>query len=102
MGFSRQEYWGGLLCPLGDLPYAGIEPMSLTSPALASGFFTISATWKGQSLSRDPMDCSSSVHGILQARIQEWVAISFSKPIFILLLASQIKMVSLTLPTYLP
>ena len=29
----------------------------------------------------DPMDCSlpgSSVHGILQARIMEWVAISFS------------------------
>ena len=32
--------------------------------------------------SRDPMDCSppgSSVHGILQARILEWVAISFSR-----------------------
>ena len=30
----------------------------------------------------DPMDCSLpgySVHGILQARILEWVAISFSK-----------------------
>ena len=30
----------------------------------------------------DPMDCSlpgSSVHGIFQARILEWVAISFSK-----------------------
>ena len=30
----------------------------------------------------DPMDCSlpgSSIHGILQARIPEWVAISFSK-----------------------
>ena len=30
----------------------------------------------------DPMDCSppgSSVHGILQARILEWVAISFSR-----------------------
>ena len=30
----------------------------------------------------DPMDCSlpgSSLHGILQARIQEWVAISFSR-----------------------
>ena len=32
MGFSRQEYWGGLLCPpSGDLPDRGIEPMSLTS-----------------------------------------------------------------------
>ena len=31
---------------------------------------------------RDPMDCSppgSSVHGILQARILEWVAMSFSR-----------------------
>ena len=31
---------------------------------------------------RDPMDCSlpgSSVHGIFQARVLEWVAISFSK-----------------------
>ena len=30
----------------------------------------------------DPMDCSppgSSVHGILQARILEWVAIPFSR-----------------------
>ena len=30
----------------------------------------------------DPMDCSppgSSVHGILQARVTEWVAISFSR-----------------------
>ena len=33
----------------------------------------------------DPVDCSpsgSSVYGILQARILEWVAISFSKGIF--------------------
>ena len=26
----------------------------------------------------DPMDCSSSVHGIFQARVQEWGAIAFS------------------------
>ena len=34
----------------------------------------------------DPMDCSlpsSSVHGILQARILEWVAISSSRGIFL-------------------
>ena len=43
MGFSRQEYWSGLLCPPpGDLPDPGIEPASLTSPALAVGFFTTS------------------------------------------------------------
>ena len=37
---------------------------------------------QGVSDSCDPMDCSlsgSSVHGILQARILEWVAISFSR-----------------------
>ena len=31
VGFSRQEYWSGLPCPLpGDLPDPGIEPVSLT------------------------------------------------------------------------
>ena len=43
MGFSRQEYWSELpFPPLGDLPDSGIEPTSLTSPALAGGFFTTS------------------------------------------------------------
>ena len=47
MGFSRQEYWSGLPCPSpGDLPDPGIEPMALTSPELAGGFFTTSATWE--------------------------------------------------------
>ena len=41
-GFSRQEYWSGLLCPpAGDLPDPGIEPVSLTFPALAGRFFTL-------------------------------------------------------------
>ena len=44
MGFSRQEYWSALPCPPpGDLPDPGIEPLSLTSPALAGGLFTTSA-----------------------------------------------------------
>ena len=47
MGFSRQEYLSGLPCPPpGDLPHPGIEPTSLTSPALAGGFFTTSTTWE--------------------------------------------------------
>ena len=38
MGFSRQEYWGGLPCsPPGDLPDPGIKSRP---PALASRFFT--------------------------------------------------------------
>ena len=47
MGFCRQEYWSGLPCPSpGDLPDAGIESLSLVSPALAGRFFTTSATRK--------------------------------------------------------
>ena len=46
MGFSRQEYWCGLLSPLPrDLPDPGIKPAPLTSPALAGRFFTTSAAW---------------------------------------------------------
>ena len=41
IGFSRQEDWSGLPCPPpGDPPNPGIELASLTSPALAGGFFT--------------------------------------------------------------
>ena len=40
MGFSRHEYWSGLLCPpLRDLPDPRIEPASLKSLALVSRFF---------------------------------------------------------------
>ena len=49
MGFSKQEYWSWLPCPSpGDFPYAGIEPVSIASSALAAGFFTTSATWGAQ------------------------------------------------------
>ena len=98
--FSRQEYWSGLPCPPpGDLPTPGIEPRcptlqasslpaesqgkpkntgvgSLSSPAAAAA--------KSQQLCPtlcDPTDGSlpdSSVHGIFQARVLEWVAIAFS------------------------
>jgi len=70
--------------------------MSLIPPALAGGVFTTNITWKSptnvnaataaKSLQLcltlcDPIDGSppgSPVPGILQARILEWVAISFS------------------------
>ena len=40
-GFSRQEYWSGVLfLTPGDLPDPGIELESLVSSALAGGFFT--------------------------------------------------------------
>ena len=96
-GILQAEYWSGLPClPPGHILNTGIEPWSLISPALAGGFFTTSATWKAHIISHrylwmsarlcltlcDPMDCSplgSSVHGILQARILQWVAISSSR-----------------------
>ena len=47
MRFSRQEYWSGLpYPPPGGLPHQETEPRSLTSPALAGGFFTTSTTWE--------------------------------------------------------
>ena len=46
MGFSRQEHWNGMPCPLpGHLPNPGIEPVSVMSSALAGRFFTTIATW---------------------------------------------------------
>ena len=80
--FSRQEYWSGLPCPPpGDLPNPEIEPMSLTSPALIGGFFTIHSTWEAlnwlsvqfSSVTQlcptffHPMDCSTPVlHHLLE------------------------------------
>ena len=42
-GIFQEEYWSGLPgVPPEDLPNPGIEPKSLTVPALAGGFFTTS------------------------------------------------------------
>ena len=81
-GFSRQEYWSGLLClPPGDLPDPGIEPWSPASPTLANAFFTTSAPWTTLSVTSvtqscpllfDLMDCSSAgfpVHHQLPATL---------------------------------
>ena len=47
MGFSRQEYWSGLLFSSpGDLPDPGMEPAFLTSLALAGSLFTTRAPWE--------------------------------------------------------
>ena len=63
LGLSRQEHWSGLPFP---------SPMYESKSEVAQSCPTLS----------DPMDCSlagSSVHGIFQARVVEWVAIAFSK-----------------------
>ena len=62
LGFSRQEYWSGLPFP---------SPMHESESEVAQSCLT----------PRDPMDCSlpgSSIHGIFQARVLDWVAIAFS------------------------
>ena len=67
MGFSRQEFWSGLPCPS---PTGDIE--SENEGEVAQSCLTLC----------DPMDCSppgSSVHGIFQAIVLEWIAISFSR-----------------------
>ena len=60
LGFSSQEHWSGL-------PF----PSPTHESEVTQSCLTLS----------DPMDCSppgSSVHGILQARVLEWVAIALS------------------------
>ena len=51
-GFSRQEYWSGLPCPLpGDLPDPGVETMSLTYTCIhRQVFFTTSANWEARGM----------------------------------------------------
>ena len=46
---SSDKNTGMDCCPLpppGDLPNPGVKPKSLTSPALAAGFFTTSTSWE--------------------------------------------------------
>ena len=95
IGFSRQEYYSGLLFPSpGDLSDPGIEPRS---PALQADSLPTELQGKpcvkyaaaaaAKSLQscptlHDPMDFSppgSSIRGIFQARVLEWGAIAFSK-----------------------
>ena len=63
-GFSRQKHWSGL-------PFL-LPCMKVKSESeVTQSCLTL----------RDPMDCSlpgSSVHGIFQARVLEWGAITFS------------------------
>ena len=92
MGFSRQENWSGMPGPPpGDLNNSGIKPRS---PAFQADSLSSEPSGKPPNLENkseseviqscltlcDPMNCSPpgfSVHGILQARILEWTAISF-------------------------
>ena len=60
LGFSRQERWSGL--PFPSPTHESESEVAQSCPTLC-----------------DPMDCSlpgSSIHGIFQARVLEWVAIA--------------------------
>ena len=65
LGFSRQEHWSGLpfLSPMHEVKSE--SEVAQSCPTL-----------------HDSMDCSlpgSSIHGIFQARVLEWGAITFSE-----------------------
>ena len=85
MGFPRQEYWSGLPFPSpGDLPVSCIAGGCFTaeSPGTFQQFIFNTKLLVAQSCPTlcDPVDCSppsSSVHGILQARILEWLPFLF-------------------------
>ena len=98
MEFSRQEYWGGLSFPTpGDLHDPGIAlPGRLFTTAPLKNIDIGSVPGKELSACEvkwsevaqlcltlcNPVDCSllgSSVHGIFQAIVLEWIAISFSR-----------------------
>ena len=74
MVFSRQEYWSRFPCPPPeDFPNPGTEPASLTSPALAGGFFTASTTWEApigriSQFSRSGVSDSLWPHGLQLTR----------------------------------
>ena len=68
MGFPRQEYWSGLpFPPLGHLSNPGIELASLTSPALAGGFFTTALPGNPNNrFSQDVLSCVYAIRFYLQ------------------------------------
>ena len=89
IGFPRKEYWSGLPFPSPrGPPSTGIKPRSpvlqLVSSLLShGGVYMYIVTVKSLSCPPllNPIDCSlpgSSVHGIFQTRMLEWVVISFS------------------------
>jgi len=88
MEFSRPEFWSGLPFPSpGNLHNPGIEPGSPTFQAdslLSEPPEKPPNMLVAQSCPTlcNPVDFSppdSSVHGIIQGRILEWVAIPFSR-----------------------
>ena len=67
------------------LNYCNVFPSALMTPTVCSPGKAAVVQWLSHVRFCDPMDYSppgSSIHGIFQARILEWVAISFSMSLF--------------------
>ena len=86
MGFPKQEYWSGLPCP----PPGGINPTQAWNPGLLRwevGSLPLShqeahgshSESESRSVLSSCLWSHGAVHGILQARILEWVAFPFSR-----------------------
>ena len=104
MGFSRQEYWSGVPLPSlkeikedtnrwRNIPCSWTGRINIVKMSIlpkASTYYVRNTQHVGSLCAKsfqscltlcDPMDCSppsSSVHGILQTRIPEWVAVPSS------------------------
>ena len=90
MEFSKQQYWNWLpFPPPGDLTNPGIKPVS---PALTDRFFILAPPWKptfNMKWMKVTQSCPTLykpidyiVHGILQARKLQRVAVPFSSRSF--------------------
>ena len=70
MGFSRQEHWSGLPCPLpGDLPDPGIQPASLRSPEQV-GSLSLALPGKPLNSDHNPSDKSTIAVNILETMLK--------------------------------
>ena len=86
IGFSRQEYWTGLPCPPPrNLPDKGLNPHLSCLLHLRAGSLPLpppGKSMKAKVTQSCPTLCDAmdyTVHGILQARILEWVAFPLSR-----------------------
>ena len=81
MGFSRQEYWSELpFPPPGDLLDLGIETVSLTSLALAGGFFTTTTTWEAHKESKKTRALAFTQKGWGQLRLASTTHVDTGRP----------------------
>ena len=82
--FSRQEYWSGLSFPFSRGSSRPRNRTRVSRIAKENRCFTVSVTREAKVEAAqscltlcDPMDYRA--HGILQARVLEWVAVAFSR-----------------------